>query len=353
MRSVILAHFARYPQMQAEDAVKLLYQSEFAGGHLIDDPSASLARLEEEYQAVAAQETELFTPIGDRLYRLDLSSAKAKGLLPHTIHRFFAYTANQHRGSMESFLHKVDQLSSLCAAGVLPFTHHQLEQYLASYKAAGYPAVSHSGGYRELYSPHYRVVDQLFKDYWQVFRYIDDLLVRNQTPISIAIEGNSASCKTTLSALLKSIYDCNVIPMDHFFLQPHQRSAQRLMQPGGNIDYERFLSEVADRLAASKELSYRRYDCGAGCLQELVVLPPRPLTIIEGVYSMHPLYAHKYDGSIFLYTDRSTQRQRILIRNGAEMLKRFDEEWIPMEDQYFKSFLIKEACGMVLNTSYL
>lgn len=353
MLNILLEHFARYPQMGAQDAVKLLYQSEFAGGHLIDDPSASLLWLEEEDQRIEAKDTPLFTPIGGRLYRLDLGAAKAKGLSPHTINRCFVYTANRHIGSMENFRDKLNQLSSLCAQGALPITHHELEQYLASYTASGCPAVSHSAAYRELYSPHYRVVDKAFKEYWEVLCYIDGLLAANHRPISIAIEGNSASCKTSLSTLLQSIYDCNVIPMDHFFLQPHQRTAQRLLQPGGNIDYERFCSEVADKLPSAEGLVYRRYDCKAGSLQEAILLPPQPLTIIEGVYSMHPLYAHKYDGSIFLYTDRATQRARILARNGAEMLERFDKEWIPMEEAYFKAFSLKETCGLSLNTSYL
>ena len=38
--------------------------------------------------------------------------------------------------------------------------------------------------------------------------------------------------------------DCNVIHLDHFFWRPKQRTAERLQQAGGNVDYGRFLEEV-------------------------------------------------------------------------------------------------------------
>jgi len=48
MREVLLAHFARYPAMTAQDAVKLLYQATFGPGHLIADPAMAAKRLTEE-----------------------------------------------------------------------------------------------------------------------------------------------------------------------------------------------------------------------------------------------------------------------------------------------------------------
>ena len=51
--AILRAHAARYPLMQPCDAVKLLYQNEFGGGHLIADPERSLARIREEAAAFA------------------------------------------------------------------------------------------------------------------------------------------------------------------------------------------------------------------------------------------------------------------------------------------------------------
>ena len=37
MKTILLTHAARYPLMEPRDAVKLIYQNEFGGGHLIRD----------------------------------------------------------------------------------------------------------------------------------------------------------------------------------------------------------------------------------------------------------------------------------------------------------------------------
>ena len=51
MNTILLAHAARYPLMEPTDAVKLIYQNEFGGGHLIKDTSACLNFLRQEYDA--------------------------------------------------------------------------------------------------------------------------------------------------------------------------------------------------------------------------------------------------------------------------------------------------------------
>ena len=49
LRAILIAHARRYPLMQPRDAVKLIYQNEFGGGHLIRDEEACLNYLRREY----------------------------------------------------------------------------------------------------------------------------------------------------------------------------------------------------------------------------------------------------------------------------------------------------------------
>ena len=42
LEKILQDHAKRYPQMEPTDGVKLIYQNEFGGGHLIKDENACL-----------------------------------------------------------------------------------------------------------------------------------------------------------------------------------------------------------------------------------------------------------------------------------------------------------------------
>lgn len=163
-----------------------------------------------------------------------------------------------------------------------------------------------------------------------------------QKPYLIAIDGMCASGKTTLAAEIKEeCPETEIIHMDDFFLRPEQRTRERLQEPGGNIDYERFWNEVLRPLQSSGKCTYRIYDCKTQTfIGEKTLKQPR-VVLIEGAYSRHPYFRHPYDAEYFLSIDKTEQRERIRKRNGEGMLKRFMEEWIPMENQYFETYGIR------------
>jgi len=164
--------------------------------------------------------------------------------------------------------------------------------------------------------------------------------------VIVAIDGNSASGKSSLAAQLKLAFSCNVIPMDDFFLRAAQRTPKRLAEPGGNIDYERFAQEVIHPLITGELFEYKPYDCQKQTLGEPVVINPNPITIIEGVYSLHPRFIQAYDIKVFLHLDEAEQLRRLNERN-PQMLDRFINEWIPMENKYFSVLKIQEKCDFV------
>ena len=83
-------------------------------------------------------------------------------------------------------------------------------------------------------------------DFSQLFNKIDELFATES--IIIAIDGGSASGKTTLAKILSEKYDCNVFHIDDFFLRPEQRTPERFAEIGGNFDRERFQGEVLQSL---------------------------------------------------------------------------------------------------------
>lgn len=156
----------------------------------------------------------------------------------------------------------------------------------------------------------------------ELLQAIDERLPR-QERLLLAIDGGSASGKTTLAALLAQRYGCPVFHMDDFFLRPEQRTPQRLAEPGGNVDRERFFSEVLQPLRQAGQLN-----------------------VIEGAYSMHPELSALYDLSVFMAVSPETQHRRILQREPAFKQQLFFQKWIPMENRYFQAFSIPERCDL-------
>lgn len=180
-------------------------------------------------------------------------------------------------------------------------------------------------------------------------------LCRVKPHVLLAIDGRCASGKTTLAAELKSRLEgrgigCSVVSMDHFFLQPQQRTRERLAEPGGNVDYGRFLEQVMTPLREGRPFGYRPYDCHRGCMGEPVAVEASPVTVVEGSYSCHPCLEGYYDRKIFLTVSPGEQMDRIRRRNGPVQAERFRDLWIPLEEAYFAACHVEERCGLRFRT---
>ena len=159
LKQVLIFHTRRYPMMEPTDAVKLIYQNEFGGGHLIRDEAACCAYLQREYLSVTqADDIPLTEPIGNGLVRINLKALDAHGYSPEALSRDFIRSAAVHTGTLDIFLKKLDILRQVVAEGHFRFTSEALEAYLIAYAESGYPMVSHSDAFRKAYSPAYRII---------------------------------------------------------------------------------------------------------------------------------------------------------------------------------------------------
>ena len=161
LKAILIAHAQRYPLIQPTDAVKLIYQNEFGGGHFIRDEEACLNYLRREYTSVAKDPTvPLYEDIGNGIIRVNLAAVKPEDL--ERLGRAFIDSAAKHKGTMDRFLNKLEVLRKLANEGVFNFDTNALNAYLSEYEAAGYPAVSHSPKYREVYKPAYRIIRKAY-----------------------------------------------------------------------------------------------------------------------------------------------------------------------------------------------
>lgn len=167
-------------------------------------------------------------------------------------------------------------------------------------------------------------------------------------PRRIALDGPCGSGKSTLAAALRAAYGWPVIPMDHFFLRPVQRTPERLLEPGGNVDRERFIQEVLRPLLEGGTFSYRPYDCRRQALGAPVEVCPGPVTVVEGSYSCHPALWDSWDLHVFLQVGPEEQRKRLENRCGPEGAAVFRKRWIPLEEAYFRAYSVRERSELRL-----
>ena len=164
----------------------------------------------------------------------------------------------------------------------------------------------------------------------------------------IAIDGRSASGKTSLSAVLAEMVGGEVVHMDDFFLPPSLRTQERLSESGGNVHRERFIEEVLPSLLRKEPFRYRLFDCSVMDYSGWREVRSYPV-IVEGAYSMHPAFGKYYDLSVFMDISPEEQIRRITMRNGEEKAEAFRTRWIPLEEAYIKAFHPEKNAEIIID----
>ena len=345
-RTAILAHCAAYPHLMMEDLFKFLYQSTHGCEHMIASAERVVEYLAREAQT-APVDGSLTETLDGEYTRVFLSYFR-EGLSVETFGKLFCLSAKHEEGAKESLEEKLSVAQELAKEGLLPFAADAFWHACLAWRRAGYPPIHHSEEFREAYHPAYRVISNEYIPFLPLFARLDRRLREGR--VILAVEGGSASGKTTLAALLEKLYDCTVFHMDDFFLRPEQRTPERLSEVGGNVDRERFLAEVLLPLRRGEAVAYRPYDCATGKVASPTMVFTKELVVLEGAYSMHPELAEHYDLSVFLHISPERQQARIQKRNSPAMAKRFFREWIPLENRYFDGTNAPARCDIIVES---
>lgn len=315
LRGQMAAHPATCPQ----DLIKYCYQAAFGAEHLLADTQAAKRYFDEEFALVEPREGQLCEVLSDHVCRVHLDVWKHKGLPAEWLFSLFIRSKFQQE-NMNEWLDAVEEL-----------TGHAVDE---DYRKAPHP-VHHSEEYRKAEKPSYRVVS----------RYLCRLIpILEKMGRVTAIDGRAAAGKTTLAQELADVTGAWVIHMDDFFLPAQLRTPERLKQAGGNIHYERFETEVLPFLRNDAPFTYRRFDCSQMALGDSRTVG-RGMRIVEGSYSHHPRFGEYADLKVFCDVEPEEQMRRIGRRN-PRLVERFKREWIPMEENYIKTYGIKK--GLVI-----
>lgn len=347
-KKALRQHCEKYPKLEVTDLFKFLYQSSFGCEHLVSDITSVKAYLCKEAETSRPVKGDLIESLDGDYCRVHLEYLK-KGLSADTFAKLFVLSAEHVEDGKEQLEEKLSVLSEMAREGELAFSEAGVKDALERWREEGCPACHHSEVFRNTYFPAYRLMKKEYVRFLPLFTEIDRMLQKGR--VTLAIEGGSGSGKTTLGNLLSKLYNCTVFHMDDFFLRPEQRTPERFAEPGGNVDRERFLTEVLLPLRNNEPVEYRRFDCGTFTVLPPEIKEPSGLNVIEGAYSMHPELMGFYNLSVFLDISPELQKARISKRNSPELAKRFFAEWIPMEQRYFACMNVKETCDIVVSIS--
>jgi len=345
-RDLLIMHYRTYPNLQIRDIFKYLYQSAFGCEHLVSSYAGAVEYIEKEYASLSDDNVETLDVLDGEYCRIPLSYLK-NGLGAETFGKFFCASSKKEPGGKARLEEMLSVAKDMINEKALPFSTDEFENAVTAWKTNGYPPVRHSEIFRESYKPSYRVISNEYARLLPLLVEIDKKL-RGGSAV-VAIEGGSASGKTTLGETLSALYDCTVLHMDDFFLRPEQRTKERYAEVGGNVDRERFLEEVLIPLGKNQPIDYRRFNCSTMTIDPALKIIPKKLTVIEGAYSMHPELSSYYDLSLFLDIAPDQKKKRIAKRNSPQMAERFYNEWIPLERLYFSQMNVKERCDLSLD----
>lgn len=352
-KKLLLEQSKFHTSMLPQDVVKLCYQATFGAEHLLVDREKAFVYFMQEYAITPPNSMPVFETICDSYVRCNFAAWKQQKLPPEWLFELFYDTASKKSlGTEVLFWNYINIAESLFAEHIFSFSKEEWKDYIAHYKMQEIRAVHHSESYRKNENPAYRLIDINHTKLLPILKKLaviqhEKVSVTDKTRV-IAIEGRAGAGKSTIAQLLSRMLDAPIIQMDDFFLPPALRTVNRLEESGGNVHYERFCEEIIPFLKKKVSFSYRCFDCHIMDYNGKKEVSKSPWYIIEGAYSMHPVFGDYMDYSIFCDISSDEQISRIRLRNGDTMLKRFVDTWIPMEEHYFESENIRKRCDSIL-----
>jgi hypothetical protein len=164
-RNILVNQWQRYPRMQIQDLYKLLHQAAMGSEHAVRDSETARIWLEAEVRELGeGPEEPVMDPISPsgEIIRVHLRPfLRAEGDIDSLLTAFYR-TANEYQGSSESLLGYWTYAENMVEAGDLGLDRVEMEDFIASMKLEGFPAVHHSELYERNYHPAYRVIGSAY-----------------------------------------------------------------------------------------------------------------------------------------------------------------------------------------------
>jgi uridine kinase len=104
-------------------------------------------------------------------------------------------------------------------------------------------------------------------------------------------------------------------------------------------------------LLAGKSASWRPFNfvSGHGLSEEVITREATPVIILDGAYSCRPELADIVDLSVLIeMSDDKQRRQRLLVREGADFMASWHNQWDAAEDYYFSQVAPRSRFDLII-----
>ena len=157
IEDILLEHYQKYPQMELNDFIKLIYQNSFGPRHMHNPSKEDVLKYLDEEIKVVTNETEIIEDIGNGYVRVYLSKETNMEKISNNFFNSMAedtYTETNIR----IFYRKINVLTKLIKKGSIKLPKKESINLVNEYLSNGINPVRHTKIYNELYKPHYRVI---------------------------------------------------------------------------------------------------------------------------------------------------------------------------------------------------
>jgi hypothetical protein len=163
IRALLILHATRYPLMETNDVIKLIYQSTLGPAHFSKTPTKEhiLMGINNELQMMEKSVMPLDEPLTDGLTRISLQSINQGIIDLDTLATAF-YESMRNvlvtKAHVISFRARLNMFLDLVRNQEITLDLIKVEQEISEYLEQGIRPVSHSNIFKEAYHPHYRVI---------------------------------------------------------------------------------------------------------------------------------------------------------------------------------------------------
>jgi len=163
IRNAILEEMHLHPEARLIDIYKFFFQGAFGPGHIISDKQSALKYLQNELQVMTDFDSVLWQPVGynKQYYRISLGLVKEGTLSEEELFNAFVQSTDSSLvPSIEEWIKEWDFILNIIEVMNLKIINYEEDKnILYNMLKKGNILVHHSDIYRNLYHPHYRIVN--------------------------------------------------------------------------------------------------------------------------------------------------------------------------------------------------